>query len=53
MSIVCRDCKYWGGNNGKVVSSTNDSKCLKLRRKVNAMNYCNSFELRQVSKQRR
>lgn len=48
MSIVCRDCKYWGGNNGKTINSVGDSRCLKLKRITHAMNYCNSFKLREV-----
>lgn len=49
MSIICRDCKYWGGNNGKAINSVGDSRrCLKLKRITHAMNYCNSFKLREV-----
>ena len=50
MSIICRDCKYWGGNNGKKINSVGDSRCLKLKRITHAMNYCNNFKLREVNR---
>lgn len=47
--IICRDCKHWGFNNGKPMDSVGNSKCLKLKYKTHACNYCRSFEANKES----
>lgn len=41
--IKCKNCKYWGYNNGKVKNSYGDSKCLLLKKEVYGLSFCRNF----------
>lgn len=40
---VCIDCKYWGYNNRKPMNDVRESRCLRLKRKTHACQYCRDF----------
>ena len=40
---VCIDCKHWGYNNGKPMNDVGESRCLRLKRKTHACQYCRDF----------
>lgn len=42
LGIVCRNCKYWGYNNGKPMNAE-ESQCLRLKRRTHACQYCKDF----------
>lgn len=37
------DCKHWGYNNGKPMNDVGESRCLRLKRKTHACQYCRDF----------
>lgn len=41
--IKCKNCFYWGYNNGKEMNSTGDSRCSKRKEKTFALNFCRKF----------
>ena len=43
LDIICRGCKYWGYNNGKPMNDVGESRCLRLKRKTHACQYCRDF----------
>lgn len=43
MDIICRDCIYWGYNNGKPMNDVGESRCLRLKRRTHACQYCSGF----------
>lgn len=54
MNIICRDCKYWGYNNRKPMNDVGESRCLRLKRRTHACQYCRGFsevEKREVKMQ--
>ncbi len=44
--VKCKNCKYWGYNNGFCMNSMGDSKCLhpKVKGKSFALNFCKGFK---------
>ena len=42
--VKCNNCKNWGYNNGKVLTSSCASKCLKRNEKTYCDNFCRNFE---------
>lgn len=44
--IKCSNCKYWGGNNQKAVSSVGGSRC-SIRKESTLVNqFCRKFEVK-------
>lgn len=43
MDIICIDCKYWGYNNRKPMNDIGESRCLRLKRRTHACQYCRDF----------
>lgn len=43
-AIECKNCRYWGYNNGKEMNSTGDSRCSIRREKTFALQFCKKFK---------
>lgn len=50
MDNICRDCKYWGYNNRKPMNDVGESRCLRLKRKTHACQYCRDFSAKESRK---
>lgn len=42
--IKCFNCKKWGYNRGREMTSIGSSKCSKLKRKTDSFQFCRLFE---------
>lgn len=45
---VCIDCKHWGYNNEKPMNDVGESRCLRLKRKTHACQYCRDFLQKEI-----
>lgn len=50
IEVKCYKCKYWGFNNGKVLTSSCASKCLKRKEKTYCDDFCKNFEKKCIDK---